>query len=446
MAESIPPLSERELDVLRLVVTGATNQQIAHDLNISINTVKVHIRNIFEKLDVQSRTEATLCAIRLGLVDLGEESIAVSESPAIADPMPSPSAPRLARKGILAAVALVVLALAVIISPRFLVREGNAELLGITQPTSLPKTVVAPRWNFRSKLPTARSGLAVASLHGLIYAIAGEDDNGPVKTVHGYDPNSDSWTPLADKPTEARDVAAAVLGNKLYVPGGCDANGQALNIVEVYDPIADRWTSAAPLPAPRCGYAIASLDGQIYLFGGTDGLNYQNSTFVYVPTTNKWHTATQMPTARAYASAGVIESRIYVVGGYNGGDLAVNEAYDPSQDNAGGQPWTTQTPMPDGRGGLGVVALQRWLYVIGGGWETMKLSPIRYDTNKDAWTPLEKDFSGMWRNMGVTSVVVNDAVKIYAIGGWDGAPVATNAEYTALYTTQFTFPQPSGSQ
>jgi NarL family two-component system response regulator LiaR len=64
-------LTERETEVLRLVAQGQANKQIAASLYIAEKTVKIHVSNILSKLGVQSRTQATLYAIRTGLISPG---------------------------------------------------------------------------------------------------------------------------------------------------------------------------------------------------------------------------------------------------------------------------------------------------------------------------------------------------------------------------------------
>jgi DNA-binding NarL/FixJ family response regulator len=61
-------LTERELYVLRLVASGATNSEIADKLSISINTVKSHLKNILGKLQLENRTQAATYALKHGLV------------------------------------------------------------------------------------------------------------------------------------------------------------------------------------------------------------------------------------------------------------------------------------------------------------------------------------------------------------------------------------------
>lgn len=61
-------LTQRELEVLKLVAHGASNAEIADTLIISINTVKVHLRNILDKLRLDNRTQAAAYALRSGLV------------------------------------------------------------------------------------------------------------------------------------------------------------------------------------------------------------------------------------------------------------------------------------------------------------------------------------------------------------------------------------------
>jgi DNA-binding NarL/FixJ family response regulator len=62
----IEPLTERETDVLRLLAQGLTNKDIAQTLILSVRTIEAHLRNIFGKLNVSSRTEAALWATRHG--------------------------------------------------------------------------------------------------------------------------------------------------------------------------------------------------------------------------------------------------------------------------------------------------------------------------------------------------------------------------------------------
>jgi DNA-binding NarL/FixJ family response regulator len=65
-------LTERELFVLRLVASGASNQEIAQKLSISVNTVKSHLKNILDKLQLENRTQAATYAVKHGLVSSRE--------------------------------------------------------------------------------------------------------------------------------------------------------------------------------------------------------------------------------------------------------------------------------------------------------------------------------------------------------------------------------------
>ncbi len=69
-AQGVEALSERELEVLKLVAKGAANKEIAAELTITESTVKTHIQTIFQKLGVSDRTEAVTEAIKKGIIRL----------------------------------------------------------------------------------------------------------------------------------------------------------------------------------------------------------------------------------------------------------------------------------------------------------------------------------------------------------------------------------------
>lgn len=68
-SDLIEPLTDREVDIIKLIGQGLGNSEIADKLYISKNTVKTHISHIFQKLNVNSRTEAAFYAMQKGLIE-----------------------------------------------------------------------------------------------------------------------------------------------------------------------------------------------------------------------------------------------------------------------------------------------------------------------------------------------------------------------------------------
>lgn len=63
-------LTDREIEVLQMAAKGQSNRQIAHELTVSMRTVQAHLRSIFNKLEVGSRTEAVVAGLKNGLLTL----------------------------------------------------------------------------------------------------------------------------------------------------------------------------------------------------------------------------------------------------------------------------------------------------------------------------------------------------------------------------------------
>jgi two-component system NarL family response regulator len=67
---ALPDLTEREVEVLRLVVKGRSNKEIASELHFTDHTAKAHLKNILQKLGVADRTEAAVMAVQRGIISL----------------------------------------------------------------------------------------------------------------------------------------------------------------------------------------------------------------------------------------------------------------------------------------------------------------------------------------------------------------------------------------
>jgi DNA-binding CsgD family transcriptional regulator/N-acetylneuraminic acid mutarotase len=448
-------ISEREREILRLVAMGATNQQIAHQLNISINTVKVHLRNIFGKIGAASRTEATVYAIQQGLVALDRPPDAPSDAtapvatwfegePIAVAPMPDPPivapaeqaepsladvaehmkpAPTVAprRTLILVSIVIAVLIVALGLLTYTQIWRQTPSIDATTTPVELPQ---ADRWKPRAPLSQPRSDFGVVAYDGKLY-VAGGAASGPSAVIERYDPASNLWASLGEKPTPASQVQAAIVRGLIYVPGGEGADGKPLAVVEAYDPRNQRWETLPPLPEPRSRYALASVEGRLYLFGGWDGSSYRAEVFVYDPDAKHWSTAASMRTPRRGAGAAVVEGRIYVIGGENeSGGLRINERYDPNGGQAG--QWESVTPLQFAVSAPAVTDVAGNIWVF----DAQKRTALQYNPSADAWKSI-----AIPDTIAVSSRAIafnNTTIFLFGAPG-SGTPGAVS-QYQAIYS------------
>lgn len=412
-----PSLSRTELAILRLVATGATNREIAHERSVTEATVKKHLSNVNGKLGTSNRTEAVLRAMELGLVDPPEREGAEPESagdPEVARRLAEEleRARRRSRRVTRAAIAAVAAAAALAIGYVAIAGGLGSEAAA---PTPTPPAD-SPFWVPNRPLPAPRAGHALATVGGETYALGGAGETGPEAATLRLDlPRG--WTALSDKPTPLRDVAAAVVQGRVIVPGGCDERGRAQRVVEVYDPAQDRWARAADLPEPVCGYGLADLDGQIFLFGGRggpDATSASDRVLRFDPATDTWtELDDRLPDARADLAAVADDAAvtIHVVGGRDaGGEPKRNHwRYQPF---AARNRWDTDgaPALPEGRAGH-ALALTRSpearLILAAGGWDrrpepgTLQLSIA--PGAEASWTPsVEIKGQTPWRGTGLT--------------------------------------------
>lgn len=428
MVSSNDTLSEREIEILELVAQGATNQQIARELFISVNTVKVHLRNIFVKLGAESRTEATMTAIQRGLIRVETPP---ADSEPFVWPVRLPRVTSLERIYLLVAAALV---LALVLLPLggddSNSSTATGALLDSSRAAVLSSQRASSRWKSRAPLPGPRGRLAVVAVGDAILAIGGVSSGQVVGTVEAYLPAEDLWLPLAAKPTPVGNVGAVNLDGLVYVPGGYDASGRVLDVLEVYDVEAGSWMQGPSLPAPRCAYAVVAVEGQMYLFGGWDGKRYTNTVFRYDPAAARWEEVSPMPLAVGFQAAAVVDGKVYLIGGYDGArEYASCHQYDPSLEGSGDSPWTERTPMSAARGGAAATAVGASIYVIGGGWDGFLAYNERYEPRSDTWVRFESPLTGQWRNLGVAPF----GTRLYAVGGWSGEDLDFTGEYQAIF-------------
>ncbi len=428
MPEMGEALSGREKEVLRLVATGATNEQIARELVISTNTVKVHLRNIFTKLGVASRTEATLHAVRQGWVTLETSPPAAVEEQEKEAAAESP--PRRARSALLWSLGVVLAGLAVVALAVLLNLSGVFDGVRPTPAQSSPSTGTSPagqRWSMLADMPTPRSDLALVAFQGSLYAIGGYGPDGATAATERFDSVGNAWTSLAPKPTAVGEAQAAVLGGHIYIPGGCVAEGRPTAVTEVYLIERNQWVAAAALPRALSAYALASFEGKIYLFGGWDGSAYRQEILRYDAEADRWDEAGRLPFPVGHAGAVVVDDHVLLIGGVNAdGPVNVVSAYSPA--------FSTVSPQPLIGVSLGrvraTILFGDYLYALADPDTTSSPVLWQHHVRGESWQTTDQPLDGFAPGAALAGI----GTELFVVGGRGGTgPVSQSREYRALF-------------
>jgi Response regulator containing a CheY-like receiver domain and an HTH DNA-binding domain len=361
-------LSPRETEILALIAQGKANKEIASELFISVNTVKVHVSNIFQKIEVSSRTEATLYAIEQGIVQSPTTPILSVDGEISADSIDdtykeTPKKPAWIKRNWWVILFSLVSFYAILQST-----VPTLPFLFTVTPTPNPfiEALNQNRMESISQMNTPRIGFASVINDNNIFVIGGTAEGKTLDTLERYDIVNDSWEILPAKPTAVSEADAVFLRGSIYVPGGKLGDGSLTDVLEVYNLSTNDWEAKASLPVKLYGYSLASFEGQLFLFGGWNGEEVADNVYRYDPSLDEWFPCAPMPTARMNASASVFGGSILVIGGSDGDtSLSSNEGYLPNFGTNGEGEWKVNNNLPFTCDYCSSNSLSDQLFVIG---------------------------------------------------------------------------------
>jgi N-acetylneuraminic acid mutarotase len=188
---------------------------------------------------------------------------------------------------------------------------------------------------------------------------------------------SGSWTNKPELATRTSDFQAVTVGDKIYLIGGQDDSGNALNTLIEYDVIRETYTTKTNMPGTRLRFAAVAHDGKIYVIGGLsadDCSDMLHTTLVYTISADSWTTGPSLEIGRSDTCAAVVDGKIYVVGGYDtvncawSGDDALSSV--EMLDTSATTPrWTSAPARPAKRGDVTCASSGGSVYAIGGYYE-----------------------------------------------------------------------------
>ncbi|WP_460359329.1 DUF1668 domain-containing protein [Mycobacterium sp. ZZG] len=336
--------------------------------------------------------------------------------PVAQPPPPVPAAPRKdRRKTVLALAAATAVVLLVIGGAVVVASTRDTGGGAVTAPVAQPTAEAQPGWRPISDARTALDGAAATEADGTIWIFGGMGADNRVSGAHeGYDPAIDSWKGGEALPVPVQRAMSVTWQDTPVVLGGWRTDGADAKVATdaVWRVVNSRWVQLPPLLQPRAAAAAAVVGDRIVVTGGVDADGRVLDT-TEVFDGRGWTPAAPMPTPRQLLAAASDGTRVYAVGGTNGTtDLAAVEAYDPAADT-----WTALPALPEPRSDFGVAVTDARLVAVGG---TAAGRPVKtvsaLDLTTSTWSGLP-DLGTARRGAAVAAV----GKTVYVIGGSTGA-------------------------
>jgi N-acetylneuraminic acid mutarotase len=221
------------------------------------------------------------------------------------------------------------------------------------------------RWEVASPLNFARTDLAAATDGQRVWVVGGFDGLSTRGAVQVHDLATGTWSDRPALPQPRTGATAAVVNGALYVFGGADAEGRALDRADKLSIAGGAWDAMTPMPSPRYGAQAVVINGRVHVMGGrTQGGAVVTTHAIYDPIANTWSPGRALPRPRhAFAAVVAPDGLVHLLGGEDdaGRPIAAVDVYGPVADA-----WTIGVPLPTPRSHLTATLDRNVGRVVGG--------------------------------------------------------------------------------
>lgn len=300
-------------------------------------------------------------------------------------------------------------------------------------------------WTTNStSLPTVQNEVTAVYANGYIYLAGNGANANPIRYAKvNSDGSVGSWTAGTALPQHRSRNTTIVLNGYIYIIGGGDSFSTFASTVYYAKLKSDgsigTWTTSSnALPGARKLHTSVTANGYIYVIGGESGSGTRVNTVYYAKqnadgSTGAWTATTSLPTVLSEHNSIVSNGYLYVIGGNDGtGYLSTIRYARLNADGTIGSWNTNSTGISVPRGQFGNVVVNGKIYVMGGGDASTHYTLVEYaQLNSDGTIGSFTTTTSLPRKRLLFGVVAVNGY-IYAIGGWDGdLSSAANTVYYA---------------